>query len=58
MTDMVEASFDVPFKNPFGSYLARKYNVTLPDGIMRTAMFVESVGMAVASGFRYRVKYH
>ena len=55
---MVETSFDVPFKNPFGSYRARKYNVTLLNGIMRTAMFAESVGMAVASGFRYRVKCH
>ena len=50
MADMVEASFDVPFKNPFGSYRAREYNVTLLNGIMRTAIFAESVGMVVKSG--------
>ena len=55
---MVEASFDVPLKNPFGSDRTRKNDVALLDGIMCTAMSAESVGMAVASGFRYRVKCH
>ncbi len=58
MADMVEASFDVPLKNPFGSDRTRKNDVALLDGIMCTAMSAESVGMAVASGFRYRVKCH
>ncbi|TSE46779.1 hypothetical protein EH215_04343 [Phocaeicola vulgatus] len=55
---MVEASFDVPLKNPFGSDRTRKNDVALLDGIMRTAMLAESVRVVVASGFRYRVKSH
>ena len=55
---MVEASFDVPLKNPFGSDRTRKNDVALLDGIMRTAMLAESVRVVVASSFRYRVKSH
>ena len=58
MADMVEASFDVPLKNPFGSDRTRKNDVALLDGIMRTAMLAESVRVVVASSFRYRVKCH
>jgi hypothetical protein len=53
---MIEAGFDIPFKDPFGSISTAQNDLALFYGVGLTPFFSETVRIRVRCTFRYRLK--